>query len=1103
MKRVETPSKKRFCNRRLIIAGLFLAGFFFSTSQAFAATRYWVGGCSTTNWSCSDAGPVTNWGSVSNTRDNASVPGSSDDVFFDSNSSTSPSTLSANITINSLDMTGYTGTLTHNAATTLTIGGNGVVFKLASGMTYTLGAATAAITFTGTSGTTTITTTGKTVGNITFNGTGGWQLQDALTATSTGTITLTQGALDTKSQSITAMAFSSNNSNVRVLTMGSSTITLTGASNGWVSNGANMSITTNTATTTLTGQGGYFNSQSNTNFNGMSIVMTAVSSLYSQPPQNLTGPPSTSYTVNNLTMTGAATYTTSAFTLTNVNVTVSGTFTANGNSASNRILIFGGTLGTARTITAANVSVTNADFQDITGAGSGNWNLSAITGGSGDAGGNSGITFTASTTEYWVRNTGNWSGQNWSASSDGATTTGRVPLPQDTAKFDSNSFTTTGQTVTLDELRIGSVDWTGVTNNPTWAKNLGASSVYTIYGSTTLASGMTNTGTDQVNLYNRGNVSWASNGQTWTNPIVLNMIGGTLTLQSDFLSSSTITLTKGSLNANNYNVTATALLSNNSNTRTLTMGSGIWNMTGTGTVWDFTATSSLTLNANTATTTISDRSATAKTFIGGGLTWNNINFSGDNITATSSSTFNTLAVNNAGLPNGLKLASGLTQTVSNFVTNGSSGNLAKLVSTGSTAAILSKSSGTVSVNYMSIASSTATGGATWNAGSNSIDAGGNSGWTFGTTLTTPVVTIQAASSITATTTLLNASTTDTGGENDSVRGFQFGTTTSYGTATSTTGSYGTGTFSQTADNLLCNTLYHVRAYATNSLTTGYSGDTTFTTGACPTTFYVSPTGLATNNGSLQYPWTFTYALSGASSAIVAGDTVYLRGGTYTLATTTGQYGWTSTLAGTENAPIVVESYPGEWAILDGNLTGVATSSRNVTVLVINGNYTWFQNFEITNSETDDRVISDSGSNPTDRRGNSVDDRATGTKLIDLVLHDTGQGIGGWANGNDNEYYGNIVYNNGWDAPDRTHGHGIYTQNDTGWKYYENNVIVNSFDKDTQMYGSDASSLNNFTFEGNTWMNKTALFGGDSPINNLTIDKNYFYLSSFTIGYSNH
>jgi len=43
---------------------------------------------------------------------------------------------------------------------------------------------------------------------------------------------------------------------------------------------------------------------------------------------------------------------------------------------------------------------------------------------------------------------------------------------------------------------------------------------------------------------------------------------------------------------------------------------------------------------------------------------------------------------------------------------------------------LSKSSGTVSCDYMNISSSNATGGATWIAGNNSVDSGDNDGWVF-------------------------------------------------------------------------------------------------------------------------------------------------------------------------------------------------------------------------------------------------------------------------------------------------------------------------------------------------------------------------------------
>src|SRR6185436_18261497 len=107
-------------HRLLILTGfLMVAGFFFFTpGHASAANRYWVGGGSSTNW---NATGNTNWGTASNTRDNASVPGSGDDVFFDGSAfGNTASTLSADITIKSLDMTGHTaGVFTQNASTTL------------------------------------------------------------------------------------------------------------------------------------------------------------------------------------------------------------------------------------------------------------------------------------------------------------------------------------------------------------------------------------------------------------------------------------------------------------------------------------------------------------------------------------------------------------------------------------------------------------------------------------------------------------------------------------------------------------------------------------------------------------------------------------------------------------------------------------------------------------------------------------------------------------------------------------------------------------------------------------------------------------------------
>ncbi len=369
------------------------------------------------------------------------------------------------------------------------------------------------------------------------------------------------------------------------------------------------------------------------------------------------------------------------------------------------------------------------------------------------------------------------------------------------------------------------------------------------------------------------------------------------------------------------------------------------------------------------------------------------------------------------------------------------------------------------------------------------------------TLNSPTVSVQAASLVTATTTTLNGTITDTGNANPTIKGFQYGTTTSYGLSTSTTGSYSTGAYSMTVQNLLCNTTYHVRAYATNSVGTGNSSDTTFTTSACPTTWYVSSTGSSTNNGSLQYPWSLIWALQGASttaSVIQPGDTVYLRGGTYRFATTSSEYTYTSTLTGTSVSPITVKSFPGEWAVLDGTMNGVTV--KNHTMIVINGDYTWYRDFEMTNSETGNRIVDVSGSSNIDgRRGNSIDDYGDGNKIINLIIHDTGQGIGSWMQGRDGEYYGNLIFNNGWDAPDRGNGHAVYMQHGSGYTKVQNNIHWNQFGVNLRTGGTDDSAVRGFRFEGNLFFNGGMAMEGPN-ISDMKLFNNHIYNNTFSVGY---
>jgi photosystem II stability/assembly factor-like uncharacterized protein len=79
---------------------------------------------------------------------------------------------------------------------------------------------------------------------------------------------------------------------------------------------------------------------------------------------------------------------------------------------------------------------------------------------------------------------------------------------------------------------------------------------------------------------------------------------------------------------------------------------------------------------------------------------------------------------------------------------------------------------------------------------------------------------------------LNASITNTGGDNPTERGFQYGPDVSYGIISKETGNFDTGSFSSEIKSLSCGQTYHYRAYAINTGGTSYGEDLTFATNVC-------------------------------------------------------------------------------------------------------------------------------------------------------------------------------------------------------------------------------------------------------------------------------
>lgn len=215
------------------------------------ANRYWVGGTAT--W---DATAGSKWATTSGGAGGSAVPTAADDVFFDASSGAVTVTTSGTATdlCRSLNFTGFTGTFSHAASTTVSVGdatsgASNIALKLVAGMTYTRGSTTTSVfSLLSTSSTTqTIETAGKGLGAVTINGSGcTFQLVDNLTAS--GTVTLTAGTFDANNFNLSIGSFLASNSNTRAILMGSGTWTLNSTSTVWsTATSTNLTLTPGTS----------------------------------------------------------------------------------------------------------------------------------------------------------------------------------------------------------------------------------------------------------------------------------------------------------------------------------------------------------------------------------------------------------------------------------------------------------------------------------------------------------------------------------------------------------------------------------------------------------------------------------------------------------------------------------------------------------------------------------------------------------------------------------------------------------------------------------------------------------------------------------------
>ena len=654
------------------------------------ASRYWVGG--TAAW---DGTAGSKWALTSGGAGGQAVPTSADDVFF-TNLSTGTCTISAgNTGAKSIDCTGFTGTLGGTA--NIAVSGN---ITLVSGMTFSPSNISVIAT-------STITFAGKNIGTLAVNGAGITVTQaDAATITS---LTVTAGTYTTANFTLTAGSVFGTGTSTRGLTLGSSTVTVSGT---WFMETTGLTISAGTSTISISSASTTFYGAGKT-YNNVSFTSAAATTLA------ITG----ANTFNTLTLTATAGAGVVPISFDSTQTIT--TMVCNGASEIRRIWLQSDTIGTARTITATTwTTFTYLDFRDIT-------LTNAKSGTSiGNCLGNTGITFSTAKTVYWnLTGAVNWSSTGWATSSGGTPAVANFPLAQDTAVFDNTGAATT---VTLNSgWNVGTVNASARTSAVTFSFS-GGNAIFSVYGNWSNGTGVTHSGTG-LSLYFSGRTTQTitSNGKSFSVGIFGSGVSNTITL-ADALTCTAFTLsgTTG-LSLGSNTLTCTSFANSSTSTRTLALGTGSITVTG-----NFNATSTgLTV---TGSATISLTSATAKTFAGGGVNYGStINQGGAGaLTITGANTFSNIT-NTYGATGATSIlfTAGTTTTFSNWNASGTIGNLLTIGSVTAASHTLSKASGTVNADYLSISRSTATGGATWNAGANSTNGGNNSGWIFPSTAT--------------------------------------------------------------------------------------------------------------------------------------------------------------------------------------------------------------------------------------------------------------------------------------------------------------------------------------------------------------------------------
>jgi gliding motility-associated-like protein/uncharacterized repeat protein (TIGR01451 family) len=736
--------------------------------RASGTTLYWVGGAG--NWN-----DKSHWAASSGGAAGYCVPFTGDNVVFDANSGFTAVSKTVSFTGNAWchNMT-WTGVAAAPVFSQPNIYQLEVWGSIVLDPTMTLNGN---LVLKGTE-MSTLTTNGCSTGTVTINVSkdnvsGGLTVMDDINFPLLSFLH-TRGNLSMAGRNINMYVFNSTSGLGRIIDISNSTILVTywnlGATNVTWSNNAAGSFITSTRGFTANGLT-YPKVHSATNLDEASIQNTTINELVFTN----TSPTSALITllgnnvIGTLDIRSGGAEIRGNNTITNLLLTPSRTYylrntqTINGllrfnNPACNGLGELKGIAGTGATLNfgaSATRDFNNVYLQNVAATGSG----VPITVAGADAGGNTGFTITPSDSgpRYWVGGSGDWNqSAHWSNTSGGPGGA-CVPTVTNDVFFDGNSFSSGSSAVTVSQgnAYCNNMSWAGATFAPVFNKN--AALGLEIWGNLIMNPAVRMNAL--LAFTGATNSTITPNGSTLgdLDINVLKPTGSTLTFAGNFSNGLTrIELRSGGLDVSGRTLvlnslvdvavpTPTSLNITNANINAAwqyqgaakslqaagSVVTGSWFSVNGGTynqvnVTTYVASQMAIVNTTIADLLFSNPNATSGAFIQGNNTIGRLEFKGKGYIGGTGNTIGTL-IFSPGMTYTF-LAGSNTTITSAWFGSGTPCNPTQIVSSSTTTATVTKTSGTVDFDYVRLNYITAAGVTPFKAGEHSTDLGGNVNW---------------------------------------------------------------------------------------------------------------------------------------------------------------------------------------------------------------------------------------------------------------------------------------------------------------------------------------------------------------------------------------